>query len=424
MPSTKDMTARRDLFYPQFLFHMLSILLLSLLLILIDRQINLYIYKNEINYSVLIIPCYLILYVLYSQACGYFRNTSRISYMTVATLCFPYLHIGLILLSFYYYNIITINLLMLSQAFSAFLIVLPCFRIIFREIGVRFSFYNIEGLVSDIKLGFPLVLGFIVDFILAGSDRYLIAFYMTVTAVGNYNPGYVLGSVILIIPKAMYIVISLLMSKAVDNNNEYEAHRILNYALKIFLLLGIPFTIGSAILGRQILEVIANNQVADNAWLVVPIVAFGSLFCGLSFLFSSVLFVQKKTIAMLKVNLTAAIFNLLSNFILLYFFRDIIVAAVTTLSSYFIAFIYINNVVKKEDWQVDFQPIVIIKLTVASLVMGILLFWFSFNAVGVNTVGMLAGEVTLGIAAYIGGVFTLGTFSKKELQFMKSWVCR
>jgi len=64
MPSAVGMTARRSLFYPQFLFQILSILLLSLLLILLDRQINIYIFKKEINYSVLIIPCFLILYVL------------------------------------------------------------------------------------------------------------------------------------------------------------------------------------------------------------------------------------------------------------------------------------------------------------------------------------------------------------------------
>ena len=423
MPSAVGMQARRKLFYPQFLFGLFSILVFSVLLIILDRQINLYIFKNEIAYSVLIIPLYLISYILYSQGSDYFRYTSRVHYMTAATLCFPYLHIGLILLFFYYYRYISINVLVMSHAISAFLIAIPCFWIIFREIGAKFSFYSIKGLVSDIKIGFPLVLGFIVDFILAGSDRYFIAFYMTVSAVGYYNPGYVLGSLIVFIPKAMGTALPQLMSKAVDNKNEYEAQRMLNYALKIFLLLAIPFIFGSMVLGKPILTLLANSKVAENAYLITPIVALGTLFYGLNIILSNVLFVRMKTYAMFKMNLFAAVFNLLANLILLYFFRNIIVAAITTFVSYFLVFIYINKIIKV-DWPVDFQPAVIIKSVIASLVMVALLFWVSSKAVGVNSVAIVTGELVLGVVAYTGGLFTLGTFSKKELQFVKSCVCR
>jgi O-antigen/teichoic acid export membrane protein len=369
MPSAADITARRNLFYPQFFFQIISILLLSLLLILLDRQINIYIFKNEINYSVLVIPCYLILYVIYSQGSSYFRYTSRVHYMTAATLCFPYFHIGFILLFFYGYHFININVLVLSQTLSAFLIAAPCFWIIFREIGVKFSFYNLEGLVSDIKLGFPLVLNFIVDFILAGSDRYFIAFYMTVSAVGCYNPGYVLGSLIVFIPK------------------------------------------------------LANSKVAENAYLVTPIVALGTLFYGLNIILSNVLFVRMKTAAMFKMNLLASVFNLLANLILLYFFRNIIVAAITTFLSYFIAFMYINKTIKV-DWPVDFQLVVIVKSVLASLFMGGLLFWVTFKLGKVDSVSVLIGEVVLGIVIYFGALLALKTFSAKELAFMKRYAYR
>jgi O-antigen/teichoic acid export membrane protein len=423
LPATKGMQARRELFYPQFLFGLFSILFFSILLVLLDRQINFYIFKNEINYSTLIIPLYLVSYILYSQGSDYFRYTSRVHYMTAAGLCFPYIHIGLILLFFYCYRYININVLVMSQTLSALLIATPCFWIIFREIGVKFSFYNLKGLVSDIKLGFPLVLGFIVDFILAGSDRYFIAFYMTVSAVGYYNPGYVLGSLIIFIPKAMGTALPQLMSKAVDSKNEYEAQRMLNYALKIFLLLAIPFIFGSMVLGKPILTLLANSEVAENAYLITPIVALGTLFYGLNIILSNVLFVRMKTAAMFKMNLFASVFNLLANLILLYFFRNIIVAAITTFLSYFIAFIYINKIVKV-DWPVDFQPVVIIKSVIASLFMVALLFWVSSKVGGGNSVAMLGGELTLGIIVYFGVLMALATFSKKEMQFVKSCVWR
>jgi len=395
-----------------------------LILVLLDRQINIYIFKNEIRYSVPIIPLYLFCYFIYSQGSDYFRYTSRVHYMTVATLSFPYIHIGLILLFFYCYKYISINVLVLSQTLSAFLIAVPCFWIIFREIGLRFSFYSIKGLVFDIKLGFPLVFNFIVDFILAVSDRYFIAFYLTVSAVGYYNPGYVLGSLIIFIPKAMGTVLPQLLSKAVDNNKKHEAQRMLNYAIKIFLLLAIPFIFGCMILSTPILTLLANRDVAENAYLVTLIVALGTLFYGLNIILSNVLFVRMKTYTMLKMSIFASVFNLLANLILLYFFRNIIIAAITTFMSYLIAFIYINKIVKKETWQVSFQLVTIVKSIAASLFMTALLFLVLTKAGEVNSVAMIAGELILGIVAYTGGLFALGTFSKKELQFMKNCICR
>lgn len=423
MPSAVGMQARRELFYPQFFFGLFSILFFSALLVLLDGQINLYIFKNEISYSALIIPLYLFSYILYSQGSDYFRYTSRVHYMTAAGIIPSYLHIGLILLFFYSYRYISINVLVLSQTFCAFLIAIPCFWIIFREIGVKFSFYNFKGLMSDIKLGFPLVLGFIVDFILAGSDRYFIAFYMTVSAVGYYNPGYVLGSLVILVPKAIGGALPQLLSKAIDSDNEYEAQRMLNYALKIFLLLAIPFIFGSMVLGKPILSLLANREVAEKAYFITPIVALGALFCGLSFLLSYVLFAQQKTYMMFKVNLFAAVFNLLANLIFLYFFRSISVAAITTFLSYLISFIYVYRIVSK-DWPMDFQPLTIVKSVAASAFMYVLLFWISFYFKEANIVSMLVCELVIGIIIYFVALLVLKAFSEKELRFMKNFIDR
>ena len=422
LPSAATMSVRRSLFYPQFFFSLFSIVFFASLLLFLDKQINTYFFKNEIAYAPLIIPLYLVFYFLYSQGTNYFRYTSRVHYMTVATLAFPYLHIAMILLFFYLYRYISINMLMISLSLSALLIAIPCFWIIFKEIGIRFSFYNIKGLVSDIKLGFPLVINFIFDFILAGSDRYFIAFYLTVTDVGFYSPGYVLGSLIVFIPKAMGTALPQLMSKAVDKKNEHEAQRMLNYSIKIFLLLAIPFIFGSMVLGKSILSLIANSEVAQKAYWVTPVVALGMIFYGLNMILSNILYVRLKTYAILKMNLIAGIFSLLSNTILFYFFKSIIVAAITTCVSYFIAFLYISYMVRRERWPIDYQPAVILKSIVASLLMGALLLWLtSFNC-GDKSIVMLVGLLGIGIVIYAGGLFTLRTFTTKELQFVKGLI--
>ena len=422
MPSAKSMTERGELFYPQFYFNMFVILILSLLFVLMENQMNAYLFKNEISYSVCIIPLYLVFYLLYSKGSDYFRYTSRVHYMTLATLCFPYLDIGFILLYLYSCGPISINVLVISMAFASLLIAIPCFWVIFREIGAKFLFYKSSALIVDIKLGFPLVLGFIVDFILAGSDRYFIAFYLSVTDVGYYVPGYVLGSLIVFIPKAMGTALPQLLSRAVDSGNEAEAQQMLNYALKFFMLLAIPFIVGSMALGKPILMLLANEEIAEKAFWVTPVVALGTLFYGLNIILSNVLFVRMKTYALFTMNFYAAIFNLLANLILIYFIRNIIVAAITTLASYLVVFLYTNRIIKNEKFSIDFQLSVILKSLMATGVMCALLYWVSIKTGGHTSIALLAIEMILGIAVYAVGLFVLGAFSKKELAFVKGYV--
>lgn len=419
MPSAKHMMERRDLFYPQFYFNLLIILILSLLFVLLEKQLNTYLFKNEVLFSIWIIPLYLVLYFLYSQGSDYFRYTSRVNYMTLAGLCFPYLHIGFILIYLYAYGPVSINMLVVSMALSALLIAIPSFGVIFREIGVKIFFYKTASLISDIKLGFPLVLGFIVDFILAGSDRYFIAFYLSVTDVGYYAPGYALGSLIVFLPKAMGTALPQLLCRAVGNGNELEAQGMLNYALKIFLLLAIPFIVGCLTLGKPILTLLANQEVAEKAIWVAPIVALGTLFYGLNIILSNILFVRMKTYAMFKVNAIAAFFSLLANLILLFLFRDIIIAAITTCLSYTIAFIYLVISVRNERWAIDFEPLTIMKCLFASLVMGGVLLWITFNFKECNAVSLLVGKMALGLFVYATALFSFKTFSQKEISYMK-----
>jgi O-antigen/teichoic acid export membrane protein len=419
LPTAETISDRRDLFYPQFFFGLLSIGFFSALLLILDNQINAHFFKNEISYSPLIIPFFLIFYFLYSQGSDYFRYTSRVHYMTVAGLLFPYIHIALILIYFYLYRSISINMLMILLSLSALLIAIPCFCIAFKEMGIRFTFYNIKGLISDIKLGFPLVINFIFDFILAGSDRYFIAFYLSVTDVGFYTPGYVLGSLVILVPKAMGGALPQLMSKAVDNQYEYEAQQMLNYSIKIFILLTIPFIIGSMALGKTILSLIANVEIAENAYWVTPIVAVGILFYGLNILLSNVMYVRLKTHAVLKMNLWAAAFSLLSNVILFYFFKSIIVAALTSFASYFVAFLYISHSVRREKWPIDYQPAVVLKSIAGSLVMFTFLSLLPSNINNRPSVILLIGKLFSGISIYFITIFAFRTFTKNELSLLK-----
>jgi O-antigen/teichoic acid export membrane protein len=423
MPSTADVDERRRLYIPQFAFQLSSICVLSILLLLIDGPIRTFVFKNQLEYSPMVVPAYLLSYVLYAQSGSYFRFTSRLAVMTTAGLAFPILNIAIVLGVLYFDRGITINLLVLAQAAAAFLVALPMAWTIRREIGMRLSLGARAALVADWKLGFPLVLNFVVDFLLAASDRWIISVYMGLSAVAYYYPAYVIGSLIMFVPRAMSTTLPQLLARAVDGNQEIEAQRMLDYAIRIFLLLALPFIVGCMVLGRPLLRILGNEDVAQGGHAVVPIVAVGAVFFGLSLLLSNVLFVRRRPAAIFRMNTLAAAVNVLWNLVLLYFVRDILVAAWSTLAGYVIAFGYVLRSLGA-DWRIDWHPQVIVKSMIASAVMGGVLVALRLSLAESDTVAMIALEIVIGAATYGCALMAVGGVSAKEIAFMKAQIPR
>jgi O-antigen/teichoic acid export membrane protein len=424
LPSAPDRDTRQGLFYPQFYFHFTSLMLLSMVLILSFPAFDRLFLKGDVSFSIWLIVPYFIFYLLYSQTTDYFRYTHRINYFNFSTVSFAGLNIAFIILLFSLAYRLTVNVLFTVQIVSSLLVALPLTLKMIREIGLRFVIPTLRDLTEDIKLGFPLVLVYIVDFVLNSSDRYVITAFISITAVGYYNAAYALGSVIVLFPKISGVVLPLFMSRAVDTGNEAEARTMVNYTVKFFLLAAIPFVVGSAVMSKPLLTLLANKEVADNAFIVTPIVALGALFYGLNIILSNVLFVRLKTAVMFKVNFIAAFMNLALNLLIFYFIRNILVAAISTLISYLVAFIVMHRVVAIE-WPLYFDFKTIIKSMMASSIMGVVLILISSGLVfGTSRASLVLGEITIGIAVYCLFIMLLKTFSPKELLKLKEFMVK
>jgi len=182
--------------------------------------------------------------------------------------------------------------------------------------------------------------------------------------------------------------------------------------------------VGSAVMSKPLLTVLANREVADQAFLVTPIVALGTLFYGLNIILSNVLFVRLKTTVMFKANFIAAILNVVLNLLIFWFIRNILVAAVSTFLSYLIAFMFIHRAVTL-DWPIDYDFKTIIKSIMASSVMGVVLILTSSLLVsGIPHVAFVMGEILAGIIVYCIGIILLKTFSPKELLKLKEFLVR
>jgi O-antigen/teichoic acid export membrane protein len=424
LPSARDNHERQALFYPQFSFNFASLMLASLLLILSYSAIDKYFFKGEVSFSIWLIVPYYIFYLLYGQTTDYFRYTHRINYFNFSTLFFACLNVTLILLFYYLAFNLTINVLFTIQIVSSILVAAPLTIKMVQEIGFRFVIPNLKFLAEDIKLGFPLVLVYLVDYILIFSDRYVITAFMSIAAVGCYNAAYALGSVIVLLPKISGVVLPPLISQAVDTGNESEARIMVNYTIKGFLLVAIPFVVGSAVMSKSLLTLLANAEVADQAFLVTPIVSLGTIFYGLNIIFSNVLFVRLKTAAIFKMNVIAGIINLGLNLLIFYFIKNILVAAISTFLSYFVAFVFIHRVVVV-DWPIDYDRKTIMKSIGASLVMGVVLCLTSSPLVsGSPRVSFVIGEIIIGIVVYCLMIAMLRILSLRELLKLKEFIVK
>jgi hypothetical protein len=96
------------------------------------------------------------------------------------------------------------------------------------------------------------------------------------------------------------------------------------------------------------------------------------------------------------------------------------VAAITTLISYTVAFMYVLPKVNRQ-WVIKFDMKTIIKSIIASFFMGVIMNWYvlffnkSINSTGIIVIGMI-----LSLIIYCIMIFMFKVFSKPELRLLKS----
>ena len=258
LPAAINEQEKQALFLPQFSFHLLSIILLSLFLITVFPWLDNQLFEGRSEFSLWIIAPYLLLNFLYSQFADYFRYTDKLIFFNYATLAQPYLFIVIVLSWYWLFENININLFFVSSSFAFLLVTIPLIHQLKKQIDFKIEVYSLQKLLLNIRLGLPLTLNYIVDTIVNIGDRYVIALFLGTTAVGYYNPAYVIGSLILLFAKVSSVVLPALMSKLVDKGDEYKAQNMINYTIKGYLLLAIPFVAGCVAFSKSLLFVYTN----------------------------------------------------------------------------------------------------------------------------------------------------------------------
>jgi len=417
MPSAKG-EIRTDLFYFQFLFHLCSVGVLALVCILGNRMFKSIFLSPNDNYFALYTGLTLFSTLLYNKAVDYFRYTNRMNYFSVATSAYPYLNIVIIIVFMYTKQTIDLNFLLLANIVSLLLVALPLLSKVYFEIGFKLPSFAIQRIVNDIKIGFPLVLVFITDFVMAGSDRFIIAFYMTSQSVGFYNPAYTLGSFVIMFPKVLGVVLPPLLSKATDENETLMAQILLNKAVKLYVALIIPFIIGCLTLSRTLLVILANEEVANASYFITPIIAIGMFFYGMTIILAhGVAFVKMQTKVIFYANLIAGVSSVLLNFIFIYLLRNIIIAAIVSLISYVLSYFFLYYRTKTI-MRIEFDKQFTMRILYAGISMGV--FIEGLMPFIHSKFIVLGFIIPSSIIFYIVVVLLIRAFNKSEIEYFRS----
>ena len=250
---------------------------------------------------------------------------------------------------------------------------------------------------------------------------HIIALFMTIKDVGSYASAYTIGGISIVFAKVFNIILPPFISKKLDNGEEQSCIQSLSAALRAYLVITIPFAFGSIIFAREIMELFTNLEAANIAKNVIPIISFATIFFGITLIMNTILFVEKKTKLILKINIFIAIVNLLLNFILISIFKSLEIAAATTLISYLIGFIIIKRHLDKK-WIQGINVKLVLHIIVFSIVMLVTLILLRSLIIFENIIINILFGVGIGFIQYFFLIILHNKLFDVELSFIKKYI--
>lgn len=408
LPSAPDGRTRGTLFAPQLMFQFASLIALAMIYVAARPVIDRAFLSGGDHYSLRAAFLYLFGFALFFQAGDYFRYGTSVNTYTLMTGAAPLLFIASVVAGWTAGIPISVDMLLGLQG----LVFLTCGLIVgglaVRDSGLVRIRLSARTLLDDARIGYPLILNFITDTLLSSSDRYLIAFFLGVVAVGNYQPAYQLGALIMFLGRIGSVVLPKFLAIHVDAGRTDAAHALLQRAFSIQLVIGIPFVAGAAVMAGPILTVLATPQVAAQSALAVPFVAAGCLLYTLQTSYSQAAFVSGMTHVIFRTNLAAAVLKFATTLLILLVLPILWLCGVTTLIAYSVAFVY-TALLLNQTWLFRIERKVVVQSLGATALMVLALYGLNtvLGQTAFHLVGMLSGVVA-GMAVYFSALMLLG----------------
>ena len=301
---------------------------------------------------------------------------------------------------------------LLSLIIARTFLLFVSFLFIYPQIGIGKP--DLSVLKPYLLFSLPLIPAALSCLIVEMSDRYVIAYFLGVASVGIYSAAYSLGTVIGLFMSPLGITLLPTMFKLYDNNKIEELKMHLNYSLKFYLMFAIPSLFGLTVLSKSLLLTFTTSEFV-SAYLVVPIVALGTIFYVGGGTIAIILQILKKTKILAIVGGAAAAINLILNIILIPII-GILGAAISTLITFlFMGTAFGIQSFKGIPFEIDLKFIA--KSIIASIPM-------AFVVWKLNPYGAVNILIAVGIAAviYFGILILLRGFTEDEYKFLRGFL--
>ncbi len=338
-----------------------------------------------------------------------FRQITKYSLITIAETGIQLGVLAFLATNDYGVNSIILSLLGIRVGFFLYL-----FLDTVRQIGIRRPHFT--RLKEYLKYGLPLSPRSIAFWLVNLSDRYVIGYFLGTASVGIYAAAYGIGSLPYAVTGTLTFVLLATISKSYDQNRLDEVKVHIDYTLKYFLAIIIPFLFGSGILAEPVLRLFSTAEIAREGRFIVPIIALAVSLLGLHNITMYSLMLKKKTGWMAIIWVAAAALNIGLNIVLVPSI-GIMGAALTTLLAYTLGFIFVSYLSYKA-LPFTFPWKFILKSLLASAVMSGLVWFLNDRNFSVTL------TVIFGVVLYAAVLLLAGGFSKTEFRFFLSLVRR
>lgn len=305
LPSVEDPAQRAAVFWPGVVGQTTAVGLGAFVVLGAFPWFGERLLGGAFEFHLVLIPAFCLSSTLNNQAGEFFRYTHRLALYSAVAIGASLFSIGLYLACAAAGLGVNLNVLFGVQVVTNLASGALLWGLILREIPCALRRPRLAEVRQDFRYGFPLTASVFADTLTAASDRYLIAGFLSATAVGLYAPAASVGALILFIPRISSVVLVPLLARGYDRAETRTNHNLLRYSVRLFLLLGLPALAGSVVVAGPVLRLLANAEVAEAGRYVVPVLTAASLVYGLTWILQSMLFVERRTGLTLMSNLTS-----------------------------------------------------------------------------------------------------------------------
>lgn len=220
-------------------------------------------------------------------------------------------------------------------------------------------FFNKNYWKYALTFNIPLIPHYLSNVILSQSDRIMIQKMIGFSEAGIYSVSYNLSQVMQGVYTGINAALIPFTYKAMKKNEFKKIGQYSNYLLLFIASVSILL----AICAPEIIKILASEEYYDAVWVIPPIV-LGLYFCFLTSLFGNIEFYYKKNIFVTLGTTSAAILNIILNYIFIPKFGFIAAGYTTAVGYIFLAiahYIFMNKIQKEKIYDIKF----ILKLSLA-----------------------------------------------------------